>query len=115
MLGGIVTAMSECAHLDAVVRSPGLLGPPAQANGCEDCLPERTDWLHLRRCLQCGRILCCEGSPQQHAKAHAGSTSHGLVQSFEPGEDWVWCYDDDVLLRPSEGIGSPSHNGRREL
>ncbi len=106
--------MPTCTHIEAMQRSPGLLGAAPRANGCEHCLPERTDWLHLRRCLECGRILCCEGSPQQHAKAHAGTAGHALVQSFEPGEDWIWCYADAVFVTVPEAAGSPSHNGRRE-
>ena len=101
--------MPECRHLDDVPRHPGLLGEPPRANGCEDCLPERTDWVHLRRCLTCGRIVCCESSPLKHARAHAYEDDHPVVQSFEPGEDWVWCYFDGAFLTPEEGRGSPSH------
>jgi hypothetical protein len=91
---------------------PGLLGAAPQANGCQDCLPAHDDWLHLRRCLHCGRVLCCEDSPRQHAKAHAAG-DHPLVQSFEPGEDWVWCYADRVYVLVPEAANSPSHDGTR--
>ena len=107
--------MPQCLHLGSISRASGLLGVAPKANGCEDCLPDRTDWVHLRRCLECGRILCCESSPQKHARSHAGVSGHALVQSFEPGEDWVWCYSDQVFLKLPEGAGSPSHDGSRGL
>ena len=106
--------MAECPHLSSVPVAEGVLGTAPSANGCQDCLPDRTDWVHLRRCLNCGRILCCNSSPMQHAQAHANTIGHPLVQSFEPGEDWAWCYVDEELLRPQGAEASPSHNGRRE-
>ena len=106
--------MAECPHLLRVPTSDGVLGVPPSADGCQDCLPERTDWVHLRRCLECGRILCCNSSPMRHAQAHAETHEHPLVQSFEPGEDWVWCYVDEALLRPQAATASPSYGGRRE-
>ncbi len=106
--------MAICQHIDAVPRSPGLVGAAPGSNGCQDCLPEHRNWLHLRRCLMCGRILCCDGSPRQHAQAHASSTPHVLMQSFEPGEDWIWCYADEVIVRLPEAQNSPSHDGTRE-
>ncbi len=72
---GRVTGMAICHHIDAVPVTPGLVGAAPDGNGCQDCLPEHDDWLHLRRCLLCGRILCCDGSPRQHAKAHASDHS----------------------------------------
>lgn len=105
--------MPICQHIDGVPRTSGVLGQAPDANGCQECLPERSDWLHLRRCLLCGRILCCDGSPGQHAKAHAGTHGHVLMQSFEVGEDWIWCYADNVLIRLPEAVNSPSHDGTR--
>jgi hypothetical protein len=107
--------MAECHHLEDISSASGILGVAPRSNGCEDCLPQRTDWIHLRRCLECGRILCCESSPKKHARAHAGATGHALIQSFEPGEDWVWCYVDGVILKPADGVDSPSHDGSRGL
>ena len=75
---------------------------------CE-CLQTGGRWVHLRRCLTCGHIGCCDSSPSRHATGHFQSTGHPLVQSFEPGEDWVWCYADEVGLEVEGMEGSPSH------
>jgi uncharacterized UBP type Zn finger protein len=56
------------------------------------------EWLHLRLCLTCGRVACCDQSPGKHASAHARESGHPVVQSFEPDEDWRWCYVDEVYL-----------------
>jgi hypothetical protein len=60
--------------------------------GCVECDAAQGWWVHLRRCAQCGHIGCCDSSPMQHASAHAASTGHRYVQSFEPGESWFWDY-----------------------
>jgi hypothetical protein len=65
---------------------------PPSGTGCVECLETCGWWLHLRRCAQCGHIGCCDNSPSQHATAHAKSTNHSVVRSFEPGEDWFWDY-----------------------
>jgi hypothetical protein len=82
-----------CAHL-------GLIGPvkPHTLEGCEDCLQIGGRWVHLRLCLTCGHVGCCDSSPNRHARAHAYRVEHPIVRSFEPGEDWVWCYADQVYL-----------------
>ncbi len=67
------------------------------ADGCEDCLQTGDTWVHLRVCLECGHVGCCEASPNQHARKHAHAAEHPLVQSFEPGESWLWCYVDEVF------------------
>lgn len=64
--------------------------PPATS--CEDCLAEGTQWVSLRRCLECGKVACCDSSPRQHATAHFHEEQHPVMQSAEPGEDWRWCY-----------------------
>jgi EmrB/QacA subfamily drug resistance transporter len=87
---------ATCSHLDQV--SPDV--PPSTDRGCEDCLRERGTWVHLRKCLRCGHIGCCDSSPGRHASRHWHSSSHPLVQSFQPGEDWAWCYPDRLLLEP---------------
>jgi uncharacterized UBP type Zn finger protein len=69
--------------------------------GCEGCLASGDGWLHLRICLECGRVGCCDDSPNRHATEHAEATGHPLIRSLEPGEDWVWCYVDEVgMLAP---------------
>ena len=85
--------MATCEHLTAV-RAPV---PADSTDGCSDCLREGSRWVHLRRCLDCGHIACCDSSPRRHATAHAQGSQHPVVQSFEPGEQWVWCYVDEQL------------------
>jgi Zn-finger in ubiquitin-hydrolases and other protein len=81
-----------CRHLDEIaVREL-----PASVAGCEDCLRTGGKWLHLRICLVCGHVACCDDSPNRHATAHAHATSHPIIRSLEPGEDWSWCYIDEV-------------------
>lgn len=58
-------------------------------------------WVHLRLCLECGHVGCCDSSPNRHATKHHHATDHPLIQSFEPGEDWIYCYVDDVAMRSS--------------
>lgn len=62
------------------------------AAGCEDCLAIGGGWVHLRVCLSCGRVGCCDSSPNQHATKHYHSTGHPIITSAEPGETWVWCF-----------------------
>jgi hypothetical protein len=83
-----------CTHLDQIaVREL-----PASVEGCEDCLRMGGKWLHLRICLTCGHVGCCDDSPNRHATAHAHATSHPIIRSLEPGEDWSWCYVDEVAF-----------------
>jgi hypothetical protein len=81
-----------CTHTDQVQASV-----EPSANGCEDCLAMNGSWVHLRLCLGCGHVGCCDDSPNRHARGHAGSTGHVIVQSFEPGEDWVYCFQDGAF------------------
>jgi hypothetical protein len=89
-------ASATCAHVDEL----GAVEPSTQ-DGCEDCLREGTRWVHLRECLNCGHIGCCDSSPRRHATAHWHESTHPMVRSFEPGEEWAWCYADELLLAPS--------------
>jgi len=68
---------------------------PHTMNGCEDCLPLGTPWVHLRLCLTCGHVGCCDSSPMRHAPGHAAGSRHPIVRSFEPGESWRWCFVDE--------------------
>jgi uncharacterized UBP type Zn finger protein len=92
-----------CTHLDHIhdVTPSG--------NGCVECLRDGTRWVHLRRCMECGHIGCCDNSPMKHATAHFHETEHPIVQSFEPREDWLWCYIDDFGFEIDELRSSPSH------
>lgn len=101
--------MSECSHLAGVPFENGVLGTPPDGDGCGQCLTMGSTWLHLRRCLTCGMVGCCDGSPNKHASKHARATEHALVQSFEPGEEWVWCYVDEVAMGITGAPPSPSH------
>jgi Zn-finger in ubiquitin-hydrolases and other protein len=68
-----------------------------RTRGCEECLRMGTPWLHLRLCLTCGHVGCCDSSPMRHARAHAGVIGHPIVSSLEPGENWRWCYVDEAF------------------
>ena len=85
---------AECTHLDLIrVTLP-------TKHVCEDCVKMGATWVHLRMCLICGHIACCDDSPNRHATAHFRASKHPLVRSIEPGETWTWCYADD--LSPGE-------------
>jgi uncharacterized UBP type Zn finger protein len=67
-------------------------------HGCEDCLRTGDTWVHLRECLICGHVGCCDESPNRHATEHFHATEHPIISSLEPGEDWRWCYVDEMLV-----------------
>ena len=81
-----------CGHLDQV-RSV-----TPSADGCEECLRIGAEWVHLRLCLSCGHVGCCDNSPNRHATAHFHETAHPLIRSAEPGEEWGYCYPDDLYM-----------------
>ena len=91
--------MAECTHLDTVEY----LYPPAAVEGCEECLAEGGEWVHLRMCQSCGQIACCDSSPGRHMSAHHGATGHPVMRSIEPGEDWSWCFEDQLMFRLRSG------------
>lgn len=95
--------MAKCTHLDHV-RINQL---PAEVAGCEDCLAEGTGWIHLRICLECGHVGCCDSSPRRHATRHFESSSHPIIRSVEPGEDWAWCFEDEQAMVIEDVTGSP--------
>ena len=82
--------MTTCTHMDQI------LDVTPRANGCVDCLELGDSWMHLRLCMTCGSVGCCDSSPNKHASAHARTSSHPIVESYEPGEEWFWCYIDEV-------------------
>ena len=87
-----------CTHLDTVL----LLEPSGPILGCEECLKIGGRWLHLRMCQRCGKIGCCDSSPNKHASKHAlTEDGHPIARSVEPGEDWSWCYLDEVMMELS--------------
>ena len=89
------TGRRSCGHLDQIAEVE-----PSTLEGCEDCLREGSRWVHLRECLVCGHVGCCDSSPGRHASAHWHGTGHPLIRSFEIGEDWGWCYLDELVLTP---------------
>jgi uncharacterized UBP type Zn finger protein len=86
--------MAQCTHLDQVE----ITELPESVAGCEECLKVGDPWLHLRICLTCGKVGCCDDSPNKHATAHAREDGHPLIRSLEPGEEWSWCYMDELGL-----------------
>lgn len=93
------TRLKECSHL-------GLIRPvtPSSAEVCADCVALGDTWPHLRICLICGYVGCCDMAKNQHMLKHHQATGHPLIQSFEPGEDWIWCYVDEALLIPPDSL-----------
>jgi CPA1 family monovalent cation:H+ antiporter len=84
---------AECRHL---ADAPCVLTPNTP-EGCEECLRDGTNWVHLRLCLSCGHVGCCDSSPQRHATKHFNEIAHPVMRSFEPGENWRWCFVDEKL------------------
>lgn len=82
---------AKCTHLDQILLTH------SDTHVCEDCVAAGDKWLHLRMCLTCGRVGCCDSSKNKHATRHYRSSKHPLVRSMEPGERWVWCYVDEVI------------------
>ncbi len=85
---------APCEHV-AVAKIREVERPAA---GCEECLKTGGRWVHLRKCLSCGHIGCCDSSPGRHATKHFNGTGHPIITSAEPGETWVWCYVDQAAL-----------------
>ncbi|MCW2924606.1 MAG: hypothetical protein JWM98_2010 [Thermoleophilia bacterium] len=113
-------AASPCAHLASIQIIEG----PDEVDGCDTCLAEGGHWVHLRMCMTCGEVGCCDSSPGQHARKHAEQESHPVIRSIEPGEWWSYCFVDDATfhLASAEPVKelprSINHNkdaGRMEL
>jgi hypothetical protein len=93
--------MPACSHLDRI----SVTTLPSSIDGCDECLKTGGDWVHLRMCMTCGQIGCCDSSPNRHASRHAREAGHPIARSAEPGEDWSWCFVDRaafVVDLPSE-------------
>jgi hypothetical protein len=93
-----------CSHVGDIETSPAPSG-----DGCVECLATGGRWVHLRRCVECGHVGCCDSSPNRHATAHFHDSGHPLIQSFEPGEEWFWCYPDALFFEIDGRPASPSH------
>jgi hypothetical protein len=81
-----------CSHLDQARNVE------PTSDGCGECLAIGGEWVHLRLCLACGNVGCCDNSPNRHARAHFVATGHPIIRSHEPGESWAWCWIDEVTL-----------------
>ncbi|MHB8876910.1 MAG: UBP-type zinc finger domain-containing protein [Myxococcaceae bacterium] len=81
-----------CEHLDEVGSRHRAVHP--SSSGCSECLASGSTWVHLRLCMACGHVGCCDQSPNRHATGHFLQYGHPVVKSFEPGEDWAYCYVD---------------------
>ena len=87
-----------CSHLGSIQ----VADLPEPLLGCQDCLTTGGRWLHLRMCTSCGKIGCCDNSPNRHATAHFHESGHPLIRSAEPEEDWIWCYVDEAAFIVSD-------------
>ena len=84
----------SCSHLDQIQNTT------PNTHGCEECLKMGDPWVHLRLCETCGHVGCCDSSKNRHATKHFRKTKHPIMRSLEPGEDWGWCYIDEVMIEP---------------
>jgi uncharacterized UBP type Zn finger protein len=87
-----MTVPETCAHLQSADDAP------PKTEGCEECLRMGDTWVHLRRCLHCGHVGCCDDSKNRHATRHFRTTRHPVIQSFEPDETWKWCFIDEIFV-----------------
>ncbi|MFO7322778.1 MAG: UBP-type zinc finger domain-containing protein [Chloroflexota bacterium] len=92
IISGLFGGVAKCAHVNQIQD----VTPSAQ--GCEECLKMGDRWVHLRICMICGHVGCCDNSKNRHATKHFQETGHPIVRSFEKGENWMWCYVDRILL-----------------
>src|SRR4029078_2566878 len=86
----------NCSHLKTTAARHAAVTPSGK--GCVECLRTGGVWVHLRLCMTCGHIVCCDNSPSKHATKHFHSSKHPVIRSFEPGEDWGYCYADDLFM-----------------
>ena len=86
---------ARCTHIDQIHEFS------RQTDGCEECLILGDTWVHLRQCLICGHVGCCDASKNKHATKHFHATTHPIIRSLERGESWMWCYVDEVGMEPA--------------
>jgi uncharacterized UBP type Zn finger protein len=89
----IKTMAHTCDHIENADSNISANTP----EGCEECLKTGDSWIHLRLCLECGHVGCCDNSKNKHATKHFHETGHPVIKSFEPGEDWEYCYVDELF------------------
>jgi uncharacterized UBP type Zn finger protein len=90
---------TECTHIDRIRMTS------TRTHVCEDCIKTGDSWVHLRMCLECGHVGCCDSSKNTHATRHFHQTGHPLMRSIEPGEGWVWCYIDQAPVGDFDDLG----------
>jgi uncharacterized UBP type Zn finger protein len=93
------TSAAPCTHL--VQAQPA---PPVTPEGCKECLETGGRWVHLRLCTACGHVGCCDSSPNRHATKHFRADGHPVIASYEPGEAWMYCYPDNLMLATRRSI-----------
>ena len=93
----------ECTHASGIRQVT-----PNSPDRCLECVAAGDRWVHLRICLTCGHVGCCNDSKNRHATAHFHATGHPIIQSFEPDETWRYCYDDDCVLPDGKPLRRPS-------
>ena len=96
--------MTDCTHLDSIE----ITELPDSVDGCAECLEAGGRWCHLRMCLTCGHVGCCDSSPGKHATAHSKSSGHPIMRSVQPGENWAWCFEDELAMVLPQVRGEPS-------
>lgn len=101
---------SGCEHLEAAQRRSEPVAPSGP--GCAECLAKGSSWVHLRLCVACGHVGCCDSSPGRHATAHFRATGHPVIRAYEPGEAWGWCYVDEEAARSLRAFPgeTPAHH-----
>ncbi len=95
-----------CLHLEQIQN------PSPNTDGCEECLRMGDSWVHLRLCEICGHVGCCDSSKNKHATKHFKKTKHPIMRSLEPGEDWGWCYIDDLMIEPFSRVAVAEQKSR---
>lgn len=84
----------ECSHLGMIQRDL----TPSSPDQCLQCVEMGDEWVNLRLCMICGQVGCCDNSKNTHATKHYHSSGHGIIKSHQPGEDWYWCYEDEIMF-----------------
>jgi uncharacterized UBP type Zn finger protein len=88
---GELKMSKKCKHLDQIKFTT------TDKHVCEECAKIGDTWVHLRLCMECGKVGCCDSSKNKHATKHFHQTGHPVMRSIEPGEDWIWCYVDEMI------------------
>jgi len=112
MSNNVLRAAESQGYYDPHLNARHVREVKPSALGCEDCLRTGGRWVHLRICLECGHVGCCDNSPNQHATRHFHATRHPIMRSFEPEEAWGWCFEDGEYF---ESLGAPANTYGRHF